>query len=153
MRCRLAMLVRLGTLRLRRNTHYFAKYLSSFYRTSIENDGAKLRWDAGDLTVTGLQARPAPTPLHQTPVNSKRGTRGAGGRASRYRSVVRSIPRLEFFQQKGLTTSALRWAPLDWELYLERATAEVELKQKKKAVDDFRWPKEMPGSRPIQFWP
>jgi hypothetical protein len=44
MRCRLAMLVRLGTLRPRQNTHYFAKYLSSFYLTSMENDGVKLRW-------------------------------------------------------------------------------------------------------------
>jgi hypothetical protein len=34
---------------------------------------------SGDLTVTGLQARPSPAPLHQTPVNSKRGPGGRGG--------------------------------------------------------------------------
>ena len=45
---------------------------------------------------------------------------------------------LNFSETIALTTSALRWAPLDWELYLERAIAEVELKQTKNAVDDFR---------------
>ena len=43
-----------------------------------------------------------------------------------------------FSETVALTTNALRWAPLDWELYLERAVAEVELKQTKNAVDDFR---------------
>jgi O-antigen ligase len=43
-----------------------------------------------------------------------------------------------FSETIALTTSALRWAPLDWELYLERAIAAVELKQTKNAVDDFR---------------
>jgi O-antigen ligase len=37
-----------------------------------------------------------------------------------------------------LTTRALQWAPLDWQLYLARATAEVELKQTTNAEDDFR---------------
>jgi len=45
---------------------------------------------------------------------------------------------LNFSETVALTTSALRWAPLDWELYLERAIAEVELKQTTDAVDDFR---------------
>jgi hypothetical protein len=45
---------------------------------------------------------------------------------------------LNFDETVALTTSALRWAPLDWELYLERAIAEVELKKTKNAVDDFR---------------
>jgi O-antigen ligase len=45
---------------------------------------------------------------------------------------------LNFSETIALTTSALRWAPLDWELYLARAIAEVELKQTKNAVDDFR---------------
>src|SRR5439155_2116570 len=45
---------------------------------------------------------------------------------------------LNFSETIALTTRALRWAPLDWELYLERAIAEVELKQTKNAVDDFR---------------
>ena len=38
----------------------------------------------------------------------------------------------------ALTTRALGWAPLDWQLYLTRAIAEVELKQTTNAVDDFR---------------
>jgi hypothetical protein len=37
-----------------------------------------------------------------------------------------------------LTTLALRWAPLDWQLYLARAIAEVELQQTTNAVADFR---------------
>src|SRR6266704_554924 len=45
---------------------------------------------------------------------------------------------LNFSETVALTTNALRWAPLDWQLYLERAIAEVELKQTKNAVDDFR---------------
>jgi O-antigen ligase/polysaccharide polymerase Wzy-like membrane protein len=45
---------------------------------------------------------------------------------------------LNFSETVALTTNALRWAPLDWELYLERAIAEVELKQTKNALDDFR---------------
>jgi O-Antigen ligase len=45
---------------------------------------------------------------------------------------------LNFSETMALTTSALRWAPLDWELYLARAIAEVELKQTENAVDDFR---------------
>jgi len=38
----------------------------------------------------------------------------------------------------ALTTRALRWAPIDWQLYLARAIGEVELKQTTDAVDDFR---------------
>jgi len=38
----------------------------------------------------------------------------------------------------ALTTRALEWAPLDWQLYLTRAIAEVELKATSNAVDDFR---------------
>jgi hypothetical protein len=38
----------------------------------------------------------------------------------------------------ALTTRALRWAPIDWQLYLARAIGEVELKQTTNAVDDFR---------------
>jgi O-antigen ligase/tetratricopeptide (TPR) repeat protein len=38
----------------------------------------------------------------------------------------------------ALATSALRWAPIDWQLYLARAIGEVELKQTTNAVDDFR---------------
>src|SRR6188472_3774591 len=51
-----------------------------------------------------------------------------------------AVPETErnFSETVALTTNALRWAPLDWELYLKRAIAEVELKQTKNAVDDFR---------------
>jgi len=45
---------------------------------------------------------------------------------------------LNFSETIALTTRALRWAPLDWQLYLARAVAEVELKQPENAVDDFR---------------
>jgi Flp pilus assembly protein TadD len=38
----------------------------------------------------------------------------------------------------ALTTRALGWAPLDWQLYLTRAIAGVELKATSNAVDDFR---------------
>src|SRR6266481_2121005 len=43
-----------------------------------------------------------------------------------------------FSEISALTTRALRWAPLDWQLYSARAIAEVELKQVTNAVDDFR---------------
>jgi tetratricopeptide (TPR) repeat protein len=44
----------------------------------------------------------------------------------------------DFSETIALTTRALRWAPLDWQLYLRRAIAEVELRQTTNAVDDFR---------------
>src|SRR6266853_538877 len=43
-----------------------------------------------------------------------------------------------FSETIALTTRALRWAPLDGQLYLARAIAEVELKETTNAVDDFR---------------
>ncbi len=43
-----------------------------------------------------------------------------------------------FSETIALTTRALQWAPLDWQLYSARAIAEVELKQTQNAVDDFR---------------
>ena len=43
-----------------------------------------------------------------------------------------------FSETIALTTRALRWAPIDWQLYLARAIGEVELKQTTNAVDDFR---------------
>jgi tetratricopeptide (TPR) repeat protein len=44
----------------------------------------------------------------------------------------------DFSETIALTTRALRWAPLDWKLYLTRAVAEVELTQTANAIDDFR---------------
>jgi O-antigen ligase len=52
-------------------------------------------------------------------------------------SVVADRER-NFSETIALTTRALRWAPLDWQLYLARAIAEVEVKQERSAVDDFR---------------
>ena len=43
-----------------------------------------------------------------------------------------------FSETIALTTRALRWAPLDWQLYLTRAVAEVELRETANAIDDFR---------------
>jgi O-antigen ligase len=43
-----------------------------------------------------------------------------------------------FSETIALTTRALRWAPLDWQLYSARAIAEVKLKQTQNAVNDFR---------------
>jgi hypothetical protein len=43
-----------------------------------------------------------------------------------------------FDETIALTTRALRWAPLDWQLYLARAIAEVQLQQTTNAIDDFR---------------
>jgi O-antigen ligase len=45
---------------------------------------------------------------------------------------------LNFAETITLTTRALNWAPLDWELYFSRALAEVETKQPANALDDFR---------------
>ena len=43
-----------------------------------------------------------------------------------------------FSETVALTTRALRWAPLDWQLYLTRGVAEVELRQTTNAIEDFR---------------
>ena len=63
---------------------------------------------------------------------------GSVGVSSAKRLSAVADTELNFDETVALTTSALRWAPLDWELYLERAIAEVELKKTKNAVDDFR---------------
>jgi len=44
----------------------------------------------------------------------------------------------DFTETIELTTRALNWAPLDWQLYFTRALAEVGTKQPAKALDDFR---------------
>jgi hypothetical protein len=43
-----------------------------------------------------------------------------------------------FDETIALTTRALQWAPLDWQLYLARAIAEVSLQRTTNAIDDFR---------------
>src|SRR5207244_13204063 len=43
-----------------------------------------------------------------------------------------------FTETIAVTTSGLKWAPLDWELYFSRAVAEAELKQTDNALADFR---------------
>src|SRR5206468_6965144 len=63
---------------------------------------------------------------------------GAVGVARAKQLSAAADAELNFSETVALTTNALRWAPLDWELYLKRAIAEVELKQTENAVDDFR---------------
>jgi Flp pilus assembly protein TadD len=43
-----------------------------------------------------------------------------------------------FAETIAVTTTGLKWAPLDWELYFSRAVAEAELKQTDNALTDFR---------------
>ncbi|HET9857530.1 MAG TPA: O-antigen ligase family protein [Chthoniobacterales bacterium] len=43
-----------------------------------------------------------------------------------------------FTETVAVTTTGLKWAPLDWELYFSRAVAEVQLKQTDNALTDFR---------------
>lgn len=43
-----------------------------------------------------------------------------------------------FTETIAVTTTGLKWAPLDWELYFSRAIAEVQLKQTDNALADFR---------------
>jgi len=63
---------------------------------------------------------------------------GSIGVSSAKRLSVVADRERNFDETIELTTRALRWAPLDWQLYLTRAVAEVELKQERNAVDDFR---------------
>jgi len=43
-----------------------------------------------------------------------------------------------FTETIAVTTTGLKWAPLDWELYFSRAVAEAQLKQTDNALTDFR---------------
>src|SRR5437588_1996783 len=43
-----------------------------------------------------------------------------------------------FTETIAVTTTGLKWAPLNWELYFSRAVAEAELKQTDNALADFR---------------
>lgn len=52
-------------------------------------------------------------------------------------SPVASLGR-NFAESIALNTRALKWAPLDWQLYFSRALAEVGVKQEENALDDFR---------------
>jgi O-Antigen ligase len=63
---------------------------------------------------------------------------GSVGVSSAKQLSVVADTELNFSETIALTTSALRWSPLDWELYLARGIAEVELKEATNAVDDFR---------------
>ena len=63
---------------------------------------------------------------------------GSVGVSSAKRLSVVADRERNFDETIALTTRALRWAPLDWQLYLTRAIAEVEVKQERSAVDDFR---------------
>jgi O-antigen ligase len=63
---------------------------------------------------------------------------GSVGVSSGKRLSVVADRERNFDETIALTTRALQWAPLDWQLYLARAIAEVEVKQERSAVDDFR---------------
>ena len=43
-----------------------------------------------------------------------------------------------FPETVAVTTKALEWGPLEWELYFSRAVAESEMKQTETALADFR---------------
>ena len=80
------------------------------------------------LLAAGLSLLSPPAVESSFPAHSgcQRENRPTGGLRSNFSETV------------ALTTSALQWAAQDWELYLARAIAEVELKQTKNAEDDFR---------------
>src|SRR5205807_8802948 len=44
----------------------------------------------------------------------------------------------DFPETIAVTTKALAWAPLEWELYFSRAVADAEMKQTDSALADFR---------------
>jgi O-antigen ligase len=63
---------------------------------------------------------------------------GSAGVTSAKRLAALANRERDFRQSIGLTTHALSWAPLDWQLYFARALAEVGAKQPAQALDDFR---------------
>jgi O-Antigen ligase len=63
---------------------------------------------------------------------------GSIGVSSAKQLSARAHTGRDFGETIALTTRALRWAPLDWQLYLARAVAEVELSQAENAINDFR---------------
>jgi hypothetical protein len=63
---------------------------------------------------------------------------GSVGVSSAKQLSARADRGRDFGETIALTTRALRWAPLDWQLYLTRAVAEVELSQAENAINDFR---------------
>jgi tetratricopeptide (TPR) repeat protein len=63
---------------------------------------------------------------------------GSVGVSSAKQLSARADRGRDFSETIALTTRALRWAPLDWELYLVRGVAEVELSQAENAIKDFR---------------
>jgi hypothetical protein len=63
---------------------------------------------------------------------------GSVGVSSAKQLSARAHTGRDFSETIALTTRALRWAPLDWQLYVARAIAEVELSQGANAIDDFR---------------
>jgi len=63
---------------------------------------------------------------------------GSIGVGSAKRSAVIANQEHDFKEAITLANTALKWAPLDWELYFSRAVAEVPLKQIDTALLDFR---------------
>jgi tetratricopeptide (TPR) repeat protein len=72
-------------------------------------------------------------------------------------TVVKSLSPIalqnhDFNEAVSLTTRALEWAPLDWQLYFSRALGEVAQKQPANALADFRRARFLePGSFEIPF--
>jgi hypothetical protein len=63
---------------------------------------------------------------------------GSVGVSSAKRRLIVAEREGNFSETIALTTRALRWASLDWQLYLVRAIAEAGLRQTTNAVEDFR---------------
>jgi hypothetical protein len=56
---------------------------------------------------------------------------------TKYAATIENRER-NYLETIAITTKALQWAPLDWELYFSRAVAEAESKQTENALTDFR---------------
>src|SRR5437773_4711680 len=97
----------------------------------------KSRWTSILFRFVGLVLLAAGLSLVVAARSEKLLPGSVGVSSAKQLSAVANIE-LNFSETIALTTSALGWAPLDWELYLERAIAEVELKQTKTAINDFR---------------
>ena len=70
--------------------------------------------------------------------NGQRLLPGSVGVSSAKQLLAAADREQNFDETIALTTRALLWAPLEWQLYLARGIAEVQLQQTKTAIDDFR---------------
>jgi len=63
---------------------------------------------------------------------------GSVGAANAYELATVANRERDFVSASNISTRALEWAPLGWQLYYLRAAAEVGQRQPDKALDDFR---------------